>query len=74
MKNVFYFVLKAFFVLKIFKLLSRHYGHVGKTAWIERSDWLQNSWLRNLVYKQLQYTYCPMPHKVKTTREWNFVN
>ena len=35
-KNVFYFVLKAFFVLKIFKFLSQHFGHVGKTAWLER--------------------------------------
>ena len=32
MKNGFYFVLKALFVLKIFKLLSRLFGHVGKTA------------------------------------------
>ena len=30
MKNVFYFVLKASLVLKIFKFLSRHFGHVGK--------------------------------------------
>ena len=30
MKNVFYFVLKAFLVLKIFNFLSRHFGHVGK--------------------------------------------
>ena len=32
MKNVFYFILKAFFVLKIFKLLSWLFGHVEKTA------------------------------------------
>ena len=32
MKNVFYFVLKAFIVVKIFKFLSRHFDHVGKTA------------------------------------------
>ena len=30
MKNVFYFILKALFVLKIFKFLSRLFGHVGK--------------------------------------------
>ena len=35
MKNVF-FILKALFVLKIFKFLSRLFGHVGKTAWLER--------------------------------------
>ena len=32
MKNVFYFILKALFVLKIFKFLPRILGHVGKTA------------------------------------------
>ena len=32
MKNIFYFILKAFFVLKIFKLLSWLFGHVEKTA------------------------------------------
>ena len=32
MKNAFYFILKALFVLKIFKFLSRPFGHVGKTA------------------------------------------
>ena len=28
MKNVFYFTLKALFILKIFKFLSRRFGHV----------------------------------------------
>ena len=32
MKNAFYFILKALFVLKIFKFLPRLLGHVGKTA------------------------------------------
>ena len=36
MKNAFYFILKALFVLKIFKLLSWVFGHVEKTAWLER--------------------------------------
>ena len=34
MKNAFYFILKAFFLLKIFKFLSCYYGHVEKTAWL----------------------------------------
>ena len=34
MKNAFYFILKALFVLKIFKFLSWLFGHVGK-----RPDW-----------------------------------
>ena len=32
MKNAFYFILKALFVLKIFKFLSRLFGHVEKTV------------------------------------------
>ena len=32
MTNGFYFILKAFFILKIFKLLPLHFGHVEKTA------------------------------------------
>ena len=36
MKNVLYFALNASFILKIFKFLSQHFGHVGKTAWLER--------------------------------------
>ena len=62
MKNAFYFILKALFILKIFKFLSRLFGHV------------RNSWRHNLVYKQSQYTYCPISQKVKATRQWNLVN
>ena len=32
MENSFYFILKALFFLRILKLLSRLFGHVGKTA------------------------------------------
>ena len=32
MKNPFYFILKALFVLKMFKFLPRLFGPVGKTA------------------------------------------
>ena len=32
MKNAFYFILKALFVLKLFRFLSRLFGQVGKTA------------------------------------------
>ena len=36
MKNTFYFILKALFLLKIFKFLSWLFGHVWKTAWLEK--------------------------------------
>ena len=35
MKNAFYFISKALFVLKIFKFLSWLFGHVGRTVWLE---------------------------------------
>ena len=36
MKNSFYFILKALFVLKIFNFLSWLVGDIGKTAWLKR--------------------------------------
>ena len=36
MKNAIYLILKALFVLKKFKFLSWHFGHVEKKAWLER--------------------------------------
>ena len=36
MKNTFYFIIKGLFLLKTFKFLSWLFGHVGKTAWLER--------------------------------------
>ena len=36
MKKIFYFILKALFVLKIFKFLSWLFGHVEKTTSLER--------------------------------------
>ena len=33
-KNAFHAILKAFSVLKMFKFLSRLFGHVEKTAWL----------------------------------------
>ena len=36
MKNAFYFILKGFFVLEVIKFLSSIFGHVEKTAWLER--------------------------------------
>ena len=35
-EKFFYFILKALFVLKLFKFLSWLFGHAGKTAWLER--------------------------------------
>ena len=36
MKIAVYFILKVRFILKIFKILSWLFGHVEKTAWLEK--------------------------------------
>ena len=36
MKNAFYFILKSLSILKIFKFLSWHFGHVWKTTFLNR--------------------------------------
>ena len=74
MKNAFYFILKALFVLKIFRFFSWLFGHVEKTAWLERYNWFQNSWRHSLVNKQLQITYYPISHEVNETIQWNLVS
>ena len=35
-KNAFYLILKALFILNIFKFLSWLFAYVEKTAWLER--------------------------------------
>ena len=36
MENAFYFILKAFFVVKIFTFLFSDFNQIDKTAWLER--------------------------------------
>ena len=38
LKNAFYFVLKAAFLHKIFKLLFWVFDHIVKMAWLEKSS------------------------------------
>ena len=72
MKNAFYFILKALSVLKIFKFLSWLFGHVGKTAWLERQVNFEiydvTPWLTK------NYTYCPIFHELKVNNEIWSVN
>ena len=51
-------MLKALFVLKIFKFLSWLFGHIEKRL----------SWRHNVVIKQLQYTYCLISHELKVMK------
>ena len=43
-KNYFYFMLKAFCVLKIFKSLSWLFGHVEKSDLIWKKKFISNLW------------------------------
>ena len=47
MKNAFYLVLKALLFLKIVKFFSRLFGHIGKTAWLERQGYDVTIWFTN---------------------------
>ena len=63
MKKAFYFILKALFVLKIFKFLSRRFGHIGKMDWLERSGTMQFCELieynkRNIFLQKLCVKWC----------------
>ena len=59
MKNAFYFILKALSVLKIFKFLSWLFGHLEKTAWLERKAKFQNLWHNSLVNKLITIYILP---------------
>ena len=74
MKNAFNFILKAFFILKIFKFLSWLFRHVEKTAWLERQGQFPNWWRYNLVSKELQNIYCSISHELKAIRQRNLVS
>ena len=64
MKNAFYFILKALFILKILWLFCL----VEKNGLIRKIRLVSNPWRHNQVNKQLQYTHCPISHEVKATR------
>ena len=59
MKNAFYFISKALFVLKIFRFLSWHFGHVARRLNQKDKVNFLNLWHHNLANKQSKYTYCP---------------
>ena len=73
MKNVFFFILKALLVLKIFKLLFWRFGHVEKKA--DQKDKANfeihgvKAWLTNNCN-----TYRSVSHELKVTGQWNLVS
>ena len=64
MSNVFYFILKTLFILKIFKFLP--------WPWLKRLNQFQNLWRHNLASKKLQYTHCPILSKQRLSDIWSF--
>ena len=55
MKNVFYFTLKARFILKIFKFFPDFLAMINYNLISKFMSW---------TGKQLQYTYCPVSQEV----------
>ena len=51
-KNAFYFILKALFVLKIFKFLTRLFWHAEKTAWFMTSQTITIHILPNISWSK----------------------
>ena len=74
MKNDFYFILKFFFVLNIFKSLSWLIWSCRKKGLIGNIRLISRLWHRNFMTSQLQYTYSPVSHEAKATRQWNLVS
>ena len=74
MKNAFYFILKALFVLKTSKFLSWLVDQIEKQ--LDEKDKVNfkiydtTAWLT----KQLQYTYFSISHEVNATIQWNLVS
>ena len=82
MKNVFYFEndekcflfhLKRSFHSKGIQIFVLIFWPCGKNVLIRKIRLISNLWRHSLIKKQLQYTYCPMSHEVKATRQWNLV-
>ena len=65
MNKTFYFILKALFILKMFKFLSWLCGF-RKSGLIRK--------IRLISKLQLQYTYCSISHELKATRQQNLVS
>ena len=65
MKNAFYFISKALFVLKTFKLLSWSFGHAAKR--LDKKDKINFRFcdVTVLLTNNCWYTYCPISGDVK---------
>ena len=73
MKNAFYITLKAFFILKIFQLLSWLFGHVEKCF-----DWKDKVHFKIYDVAAWEINCCnahiALSQEVKKIRQWNLVS
>ena len=70
MKNTSYFSLKALFVFKIFEFFIFTFWSRRKNGLIRKRKLISKFRRRhNLVNEQVQYTYCPLSHEIKATRQ-----
>ena len=67
MKNVFYFMLKALFVLKIFKFLSWLFDQVFKSGLIRKKRLIS----KFMTSQPAQHTITILILLIKATRQWN---
>ena len=73
MKNVFFHLQSSFRSQDIYVFVTSFWS-CRKYGLIKKVRLTSKSWRHSLVYKQLQYSYCPISRKVKATRQWNFIN
>ena len=68
MKNAFYFILEALFVLKIFNFVLTFWA-CRKNGLIRKIKLISKSMTSEPGNTELQYTYCSISHKLKATRQ-----
>ena len=62
-KNAFHFMLKALFVLEIFRFLAMSRNGLIRKLWL-----ISKFMTSQTGEKKLQYTYCPISQEVKATK------
>ena len=68
MKNAFYFILEALFVLKIFNFVLTFWA-CRKNGLIRKIKLISKFMTSEPGNTELQYTYCSISHKLKATRQ-----
>ena len=72
-ENCLLFHLKSSFRSQDIQIFILTFWSCRRNGLIRKTRLISKFWRRNLVNKQLQYTYCPISHKEKTTRHLTLV-